>query len=429
MTEEITPAEGIQQAASAFGKAMSGKPDPASPAAPPPETAPPVEPTPEPAPSPAPEPAPPAEPGGEPPTPPAAAPPEPAPPAEEPSALDLSTLTPEAKRFLEMHGGDINQALGRGLTFNNRLAAAYRENPERFQPGGDLDPTAAPEVGEPVLFEEPQPEVPPLEIDEIPPDAIQTEVDKRVHSNYQTVSLIQQFQASQQQEQGLAQQEQALQADIQYRERLLADTEQMAADDLRRGQVENEINRLETKLGRVKQDRYMLNMQQQQLGAQFDAHQTQIRQEVEAEMTGQAEEEALTAYEQAVEAQEYQKARVEWPAALDRCMKENTIPAELGEAFRKEAVTQFNAAMADENTVIEDMYTFLSPVAKDFVARLDQYHRIRSGQYANQAAVRAATPSPPTTPGTLAPPEAPPQTDLDAIMSERRHHWKQLTRG
>jgi hypothetical protein len=327
-----------------------------------------------------------------------------------------------------MHGGDIDKALGRGLTFNNRLAAAYREHPERFQPGGDLDPNTMPEVGEPVLFEEPQPEIPSLEV-EVPPDQIQVEVDKRVHSNYNTVSLIQQFQQSQQQAATLNQEMTQLQSDIEYRERLLADPKQMASDDLRRGEVEAEMNRLETKLGRVKQDAYLVTMQQQQLGAQFDAQRSQIQQEVESELTGQAEEEALTAYEQAVEAQEYQRAKVEWPAALGRCMKENNIPPESAEAFRREAVTQFNAAMADENFVIDDMYTFLTPVAKNFMATLDQYHRIRAGQYAQQAGTRAATPSPPTTPGTPAPPQAPPETDLDAIMAERRHVWKQATRG
>jgi hypothetical protein len=83
---------------------------------------------------------------------------------------------------------------------------------------------------------------------------------------------------------------------------------------------------------------------------------------------------------------------------------------------------------ADPNLVIRDMYAFLAPVARNLVARLDRYHRVRSGQYAASAAVRAATPSPVTGPGTPAPVAAARFQTPEEAMAEATRYWKQQTR-
>lgn len=418
MTEEITPTEGLAQATQAYAKAKSG--EPASPAEPTPEAVPP-EITPEPPPEPTPAPP---EPGGEPPAPPAAAPPEPEPPATE-SPSDITD--PAARRFLEMHGGDPNKAYAKAMEYNNRLAALAKEHPELFQPGAPADPRQVPEFDEPVLFEEPQPETPTLDY-EVDQTAIRDTVQAKVFEDPHAVSFIQQFQANEQQRLAKDTEKTQLQRRINYLEDKSKDPD-LAPDDLRRGEISTELDRLENKLSRIENEIYRIDSQNFQLNQQYVARREQIYEEIATQADQTAQEEAFTKYEQALEEQEFRKTMVEWPSALDRVIKENEIPQELVEDFKADARREFQAAMADPEMVIEDMYAFLAPKGKDIKARLDRYHRVQSGRYATQVQTRAQTPSPPTTPGTPAPPPAPEETDLDAIMADRRRVWKQATRG
>lgn len=419
-----TMESGMSEATSALGAALSGNPAPV-PAAPSPEPQPLApEPAPEPVPAPLAAEPPPVEPGGEPPTPPAPVPSAPEPPVPGAATLDLSD--PAARRFLEMHGGDPNKALASALGYNNRLAAAYRENPERFQAGGDLDPNREIEFDEPVLFEDPPPDAPSLDY-EVDPGAIQAAVNAAVHQDANSTSLITTFMQNRQQLEGLQTQANQHTSEIQYLERRLQDPE-IVDDDLRRPDIENQIERLQTKLDRVETQGDRLMSANERLNGQFISRRDQIAAHIEGEMTQQAEEETLTAYEHSVEQQEYQKALVEWPSALERCIRENNIPPEQVEDFKADAQRAFKAEMSDPNAVIDDMYAFLSPVAKDMVARLDRYHRVRAGQYATAAGQRAATPSPRTGGATPGPPTAQ-DGDLDSIMDETRHIWKQATRG
>lgn len=430
MADEHTPATGLAEASAALGKALSGKPaSPAAPTPPPegqpqaPEPTEPQYPVPEPTPPAEPEP-PAAEPGGEPPTPPAPAPSEPEPPAGEEGPLDITD--PAARRYLEMHGGDPNKALAKALRDNNRLAALYRETPEAFQEGGPADPSQDLELDAPAeLFEEPQPLPPDFDY-ELDPGAIQAEVNNRVYQDVEATNLIRSFMGNQQQLEQFQQEIANLQGQVDYETRKMNDPE-LAPDDLRKGEIESRVFRLQTQLGLAEQRASRLMTENQQLDATFRERRGLIQQQVEGEFGEEAQEEVLTQYEQHVEADEFRKVSIEWPAALERCIQEQNIPPELHEDFEADAVREFQAAMSDPEMVIEDMYGFLAPRAQAIKQRLDRYHRVQSGQYARAAQQRAATPSPQSGPGTPTPPQAPASPTPEQAIASAEKYWRDRT--
>lgn len=404
-----TPSSGMEEARSALASALSGTPAPA-----------PAESTPVPAP-------------------PESAPAPPAPPATsaapEPSGTPApasSISDPAARRFLEMNGGDLERALSKALRDNNRLAELARVSPELFKPGAVADPAHPPQPAEPRLFDEPPPATPsavePPQVF-LDPNVIQAHVNQAVHQDAESTAYIREWINNRDQLTKFSNDRSELMSRIAYNEAKLKDPD-FSPDDLRRGPVENEIARLQNQLGLVEAREGRLQMQQERLGSRFDARQAQLRQAIESSLQQQAEEEAFTAYEQSLEAEQIARTRVEWPSALDRCIRENNIPPEQVEDFRADAVRAFEAAMGrDPNLVIQDMYAFLSPVAKAVVARLDRYHRVRSTQYATAAATRAATPSPATGPGTAPPPVPAKSPTPEEAMAEATHYLRQRLRG
>jgi hypothetical protein len=332
---------------------------------------------------------------------------------------------PAARRYLEMTGGDVNKALAKALRDNNRLAELYRVSPELFRTGGPADPKQPPPPADRLeLFEEPPPVAPPVEpvIDEA---AIQVEVNSRVYADPQSTSLIREFMADQQQLNGIRGRVDVLTREAGYLEQKLKDPD-FGPDDLRRPEVENKLFRIQQEQGVLEGRIFRLESKGDRLDQQFRQRRAMIEQGVASEYYRQAEEQAYTATAHQVETSEYQRVMAEWPAALNRVVSENGIPQELLADFKADAIREFQAALSDPNTVIDDLYSFLAPRAKRIVERMDRYHRIQAGRYATGAAVRAATPSPATTPGTPAPPAVQPKTPEEA-MAEATRHWRMRT--
>lgn len=326
-----------------------------------------------------------------------------------------------------MNGGDVERALARALGFNNRLSALHETNPELFRSGAVADPHGAPTPGEPRLFEEPPPVTPSLEPPQVvlDPNEIQAHVTQAVHQDQQSTAYIREWSSNNTQLEKLGTERTDLMSRIAYNEHKLKDPD-FAPDDLRRGPVENEIARLQNQLGLIEARESRLQMQQERLAARFDQRQAQIRQYIEGVLFQQAESEAFTAHEENLATAEFHRVQREWPSAIERCIRENNIPPEQVEDFKADAVRAFEAAMGrDADLVIGDMYTFLSPVAKSLVQRLDRYHRVRAGQYGGAAAARAAAPSPVTGPGTPAPPEPSKNTTPEEAIAEATRYMRQ----
>ena len=337
-----------------------------------------------------------------------------------------------------MHGGNVEAALAKALADNNRLGQLGRAHPDLFQEGAPGDPRQ-PLPDDPSLFDELPPVTPPdlpgFVEPELDPSVIQGEVNSRVKQDQQARSLIDAWNQNevrlvgdpQRGVVGLNQEITELEQQVQYEALKLKDPE-FAPDDLRKADIETRLSRLQMSLGLKQQEQFRLQTASENLDFQFRQRRYQLEQGVMGEYSEYAQEQALTQYEQQVEVDEEQKFSIEWPAALRRVIQENNIPAEQQADFVKDAKREFYAAMADEESHIEDAYGFLAPVGKQIAERLDRYHRIQSGQYAQQAHQRAAAPGAP--PGALTPttPSAQERTPEEGI-AEAAALWKQATQG
>jgi len=85
--------------------------------------------------------------------------------------------------------------------------------------------------------------------------------------------------------------------------------------------------------------------------------------------------------------------------------------------FKKRAKVEAQARMgADPSFTLDDVDSFVLPLAKTFVDEMDGYHRARSAQYAQQAVTRAAAPAPTSAPAGTASPVAADETDPDVLF-------------
>lgn len=332
-----------------------------------------------------------------------------------------------------MHGGNVEQALAKALRDNNRLAALYRENPEAFRAGAVADPSLPPEVDAASLFVEPPPETPSFEPPELDENAIRVAVNERVYQEPVTVDLINRYMSNKAQieghpgnpatgippVQGLVPQIIELQQRVQYESMKLNDSD-FAPDDLRKGEIEQRLMRMQTQLGLLQQERSRLLFENQGLNQDFRSQRAQIEAAVRAAYEAQAGEEAQTAYESHLEESEYRTSLTEWPVAVQRAIQDAQIPPALAAQFSDDALTVWEAALARDQPV-DDLRGFVGNYAKQWMARADEFHRFRAGQYGAAAAARAATPSPPTAPGSPAPPAAPQATPEAAIDDARRY--------
>lgn len=334
-----------------------------------------------------------------------------------------------------MHGGNVEAALAKALKDNNRLAALYRENPDAFQPGGPADPSQLPPA-EIDLFQEPEPVPAELQNVQIDPAAVNEAVNQRVYQDPNATGLIQAYMGNkarlegnqQTGEPGLVSQIQQLGGQINYESMKMNDPD-MADDELRKGESESKLMRMQTQMGLLQQEHGRLLSENRDLDSQFRTYRSAIEQDVQAAFTEQAEEEAYSTYEQQVEADEERRVLTAWPGAIQKVVTELQLPPEQIEDFSNDAIRAYQAATADGETVIDDLGVFLSQVGQETIARLDRYHRVRAGQYATAAGARAATPSPPTgPPGTPPPPEAQTPTP-DEAMAAANHYLRQRMRG
>jgi len=367
---------GLQEAGRELAAAMSGKPaESPSPATPPPE-APPAAAPPAPEQPPVPSaPASPAEPGAP------VASVEPAPP---------QITDPAAQAFLQRFGGDVSKALAKAMEYDGRLAALYKQDPERFR--GVLD-----QVGEPPaepLSIEPQP---------VDPQVISQETNNRVFGTPQLKGLIEAWTNNQKRVvEELTPEARRLEGEISYLTQKMND-EDFAPDDVRKADIKADILARRQELGIARQELSNLQFTNERLDAQFRQARAQIEAGVVAELESQAEEQALQLYEQQWEQEAFSDLSVKWPAAVQRVITERQLPADLAEDFRLSAKQAAQAAMADPNFTIDDAYSFVAGYGKTYAERLDRFHRAQAQTYGQLAQRRAQTPSPVSPPGSPAP--------------------------
>lgn len=390
---------GLQEAGRELAAAMSGKQaESPSPATPPPE-APPAAAPPAPEPPPAsPAPTPSAEPG--------------APgPSVEPAAPTVND--PAAQAFLDRFGGDWNKALAKALEYDGRLAALYKQDPERFRGvlGGKDTPS------EPLSIE-PQP---------VDPQQVQHETNSRVFATPQLKGLIEAWTENAKRATNEIQPDVSrLEGEISYLTQKMNDAD-FAPDDVRKADIRAEILARRQELGIARQELSNLSFQNERLDAQFRQARAQVEAQVIGEFEAQAEEETLRLYEQQWETEAYSDLATRWPQAVQRVIQEKNISADLAEDFRLGAKQAAQAAMADPNFTIDDPYMFVTNFGKSYAERMDRIHRAQAQQYGQLAQRRALTPSPVSPPGSAVP-TTPDQHTVESGIAESARLVKQFMR-
>ena len=380
--------QGIESARDILTAALTGKPAASAPpaATPPTEAAPPATPPPPPA-SPAP-----AVPG-----------------TPEPAVQPVSQFTnPAAQRFLEMHGGNVEEALAKALDYNNRLSAFAKAHPEAFQPGGPAFPAGAPVAPETSTpFVEPQalaPEVPPpvadaaMNWEEISAetDRVATKVDEvcRGYTN--------QWLANDKAIKEAASEIQQRQQRLGYIDSLLKD-DSIELPELKAEDYKDERRTLMSEIATMRQEAMLRVLHNERLDDAFRQRRSQIQDHIAGQYRSRAQEQAFTAELQQIENAEYQRLSTSWPGALTRTIEALKIAPDLKADFESYAKQMANASLADPNFEITDVDAFMSSVGRQYVGLVDRYHRAQAAQYGTLAQARAASPSPVPGPGTPAP--------------------------
>lgn len=351
-------------AANALASALSGD-APASSPSPEPAAAPPPAAPPQEAPSPA---APQAPPAGQ---------------APAPITIDTNGLSPEARRYLEMKGGDVERALKDALDYNNRLAAAARPG-EPPAPGAAQAPgTPPPATTAPAA---PAP-APPAAVAPLDPQAIEQEIDRLTGADLECVRLAQQFGQAVEQVKALDAKyggPEKLDSEIRYHERRLQDPD-VKGDEVAETNIKEQLRELkEVRAERrdivrtAREDEATYNQRADAYGQRITARQQAER--TRAESDAQVERHA-------------QDLSVAWKPGIQRAVTDNKIPTALSEKF-EEFSRRGALANLELGFSVEDLSAFLTGQAKEFTELMELGHREKSAEYGNLARARADQPGP-----------------------------------
>ena len=365
-----------------------------------------------------------------------------------------------------MNGGDPDRALAKAIQDNNRLASFYRAHPELFAPGGPLDPKAPPQIppDQAVLFTDPNspatptptpgtspattpippagtaaarpgsaipgvdpeaaasPTPPPVEIDWA---EVRTATDSYVQQDETCKNLVgawtQNHLTVQQEQQSID----ALTHDVSYLETIIKD-ESLSLSEVDKQDRIATLREKKSDLALLRQDVMLRRQEMRAQDVEFRGIRKQIQDSIASSRQQALQQQAQEAESSAYQAQAFQELSAQWEPALYRAAQSASIPPAMFERFKDVAKREAQARhAADETYYIDNVDTFVSEVARQFVGDMDAYHRAQSATYAALAAQRASAPSPTLPPGTPAPPPAPvrdlsPEEITDRLSSELR---------
>lgn len=330
-----------------------------------------------------------------------------APPATAPAApttIDTSGLSPEAQRFLQMQGGDINQALAKALEYNNRLAAVARgEAPAPgTPPAAPATPPAAGTTPAPAPTAA-APQVPPAAAP-VDPKAIQAEVDRFLGADQEAVRLATEFAADVQRVQEIDAQVPNLDGEIQYLTRRLQD-EDVKGDEVAEGNIREKVRDLKE----LRAERRDVVRHAQDLDGKYNGRAAQYEQRI----NGRYEAERAKADSDAKVNSHAEALSVAWQPAVQRAITTNKIPASLAPKFE---VLARRAALANLELgfAVEEVDSFLDKEAKDFLEVGDAYHREKAAELGDKTRDRAMQPGPPAA-ETVATAQVPKSDNLDEV--------------
>lgn len=426
-----TPEAGIEAARAALTAAMS--PSPVSAPVPTPVPAPPVQAAPvsvptapvqgtEPSPSPIP-------------TPSLAPAPGQTVPPTAPAQPALSLTDPNARHFLEMHGGNVEAALAAALRYNNRLASLAKASPDLFKPGAPADPSLSIPPEQSALFEDPAATMVTTPVSAtLDWEQITADVDSLVNGDATCQSLINAWRHNAEIIQSAAKQVEEKANRLSYLSGLL-DDKSIDLSELKHEELSDERRHLAFDVNTIRQDAMLRAMTNRDIDTQFRDHRRAIFDSISTTHQARVQEQATQAELTNLETAEFQRLSQEWPVAIAASIQSagnpSGIPTDLRADFESYAKQVAQATRAtDPSFVIGNVASFVTGIVPQYLQRLETYHRAQAAIYATSASTRAATPSPTPPPGTSAAPTLDPaRMTPDEIMEGIALSLRERMRG
>lgn len=321
--------------------------------------------------------------------------------APAPTTIDTSTLTPEAKRFLDMHGGDPNKALAKALADNNRLAELHRSGQPTVPAAApaapvQATPPVAPVAPPTVAAQAPPPvELPPVVID---PAELQPIVKQAVARDQVCLQLDQTYTSNLTRLNAIQSEAQTHNTDIQKATWELT-LPHVQGDPMAQADIQVRIRESRSNLLLLQQEKFVIETENARTATQWQARRDQYERQAYANLSEQRESERQTQYHAAQTTQAEQALEAEWPLAINASMQTHGIPAEeladFKEHCRMYAIGHLDLGMLDRVEVRE----FINERAVAYAASIVRHHRLEAAKYGQMATTRAAINS---TPGPVA---------------------------
>lgn len=340
-----------------------------------------------------------------------------------PITIDINALSPEARRFLEMKGGDVNRALADALDYNNRLGSRGGQAPPASQPAAPAPGTqpATPAPAAPGAA----PQVPPAAAPQPSEDEVVAGlVTQALDSDQESVALVQQYTTAEQELIEIAKAAgtkpgerytDGVDRDIAFYRRRLEEPD-VKADEFTRSEITEKLRDLRTTRADIQDRVRSLTETRDAYNARARHHEQRVRSHRTEEQRRQDRDASIESHAQALTAA--------WQPGIDRAVTRHGINPNMATAFGKRA---WERALAnnEHGITVDNLDTYLDSVATDLKAEWDEAHRARSAEYARGAQQRADSPTPAPPAAPSAQPQAPRLESLDELYARTQQDLRQ----
>lgn len=331
-------------------------------------------------------------------------------------ALSSDVSDPEAKRYLEMYGGDLNRALKEALATNNRAAELARQKAPTETPSA-VPKTDTPQAT-PATTPTTAPETKTAAPVEATPEVIQQHVASFVADDKECSAWREEFNANATLLNTLKGTEiPKLKGDIQSREALIVHP---GVDEFVKDQARNELRDLRVELALKDTEVSRIDFRNRVIDQDFRGRVNGYGNWVAQQLSTHARDEKQRA-EDDRQAEQFIQS---WPNEFDSALSAH-LPEELQKAvkadpeFRNEIHEAVKArALARPGRIeINALGDFMREAVTAEAKKIDRYHRFQARQYAERKSADT-DPQAPTGAASTAPPQTP--ADIDPIKVTRQ---------
>lgn len=331
--------------------------------------------------------------------------------------IDSSTLGAEARRYLEMFGGDANKALSKALADNNRLAEIHRP--------GDAGTPPPTQVTPPPATVQPEPPAPVV----VDAQVVETEVSRLLLQDRECADSVSAFMAAQDRLNEIHDQktgtgkvptlEKAIQLEL-----LRLEVPEIKADPVLTDEINDLIREHRTNLRDLRMEARDLKQEAREHRDTYNKRSESYAQRVRSVLEQRAAEGQRQADFDTASTRYMTELSQAWPTALKEAATAAGIPEALHAALEERVMDAADANL-NSGLPVSNVKDFMTGIATKYAQEMDTHHRLKSGDYARLAGQRADLGGPPGTSG-LAPTVPQPQpTDLGDVYTRSLARLKQ----